>query len=96
MGWWLIRLAIVLLTLVNVALMLCLLYFAMWMPMLVGTQDKGVTAAFGSILMFPYVVLICAILPWLFLWFRWRVAAVVAAIAPVMIAIRTVVLFLSK
>jgi hypothetical protein len=39
-----------------------------------------------SILLFPILSLICALLPWLFLWLRWRRTAVVIAMLPIVIA----------
>jgi hypothetical protein len=87
---WPKRLAFVGLTLVNFALVLCGVWFAMWTPMLFdkgSTSDKGLVAIAVSILLFPVVALICAFLPWLFLLFRWRRVALVTAILPVAITI---------
>jgi hypothetical protein len=88
MGWP-IKLAFVALTLVNLALVLCGAWLAMWTPMLFDAgsmDDKVLVAAAVGIVTFPVVALICAILPWLFLWIRWRRVAVATAIVPVVIA----------
>ncbi len=88
MGWP-IKLAFAAFTLVNLALVLGGAWFAMWTPMLFdagGTDDKVLVASALGIIAFPLVALICAILPWLFLWIRWRRVAVVTAIVPIAIA----------
>jgi hypothetical protein len=88
MGWR-TKLAFVILTLVNLALVLFGAWLALWTPMLFdsgSTQDKGLMAAAVSIMLFPVLALICALLPWLFLWLRWRRTAVVIAILPILIA----------
>jgi hypothetical protein len=51
-----------------------------------STQDKVLVATAVSIMLFPVLALICALLPWLFLWLRWRRVAVVIAILPIVIA----------
>jgi len=88
MGWP-TKLAFVALTLVNLALVLFGAWLALWTPMLFdagSTQDKVLVAAAVSIVLFPVLALICALLPWLFLWLRWRRVAVVTAILPIVIA----------
>jgi len=44
-------------------------------------------AIFGSFLALPVVALIGAILPWLFLWLRWRRVAVMMAAIPALFAL---------
>ena len=86
---WRTKVAFVLLTLVNLALVLFGAWLALWTPMLFdsgSTQDKGLVAAAVSIMLFPVLALICALLPWLFLWLRWRRTAVAIAILPILIA----------
>src|SRR5215469_2321833 len=89
MGWP-TKLAFAALTLVNLALVLCGAWIALWTPMLFergSTQDPYpvlVAIAVGFVV-FPVVALICAILPWLFLRVRWRGVAVATAILPVAI-----------
>ena len=88
MGWP-TKLAFVVLTLVNLALVLFGAWLALWTPMLFdsgNTQDKVLVATAVSITLFPVLALICALLPWLFLWLRWRRVAVVIAILPIVIA----------
>jgi hypothetical protein len=88
MGWP-TKLAFVVLTLVNLALVLFGAWLAMWTPMLFdsgSTQDKALVATAASIMLFPVLALICALLPWLFLWLRWRRVAVVIAVLPIVIA----------
>src|ERR1700753_1015904 len=88
MGWP-TKLAFAVLTLVDLALMLLGAWLALWTPMLFdsgNTQDKVLVAAAVSIILFPVLALICALLPWLFLWLRWRRVAVVIAILPIVIA----------
>jgi hypothetical protein len=88
MGWR-TKVAFVILTLVNLALVLFGAWLALWTPMLFdsgSTQDKGLVAAAVSIMLFPVLALICALLPWLFLWLRWRRTAVVIAMLPILIA----------
>jgi hypothetical protein len=92
MGWR-TKLAFVVLTLVNLALVLFGAWLALWTPMLFdsgSTQDKVLVAAAVSIMLFPVLALICALLPWLFLWLRWRRAASAIAILPIVIAAGTV------
>jgi hypothetical protein len=82
---WLAKLGFVVLTLVNLVLVLCGAWLALWTPMLFdsgNTQDKVLVAAAVSIILFP----VLALLPWLFLWLRWRRVAVVIAILPIVIA----------
>ena len=89
MGWP-TKLAFAALTLVNLALVLCGAWLALWTPMLFergSTQDQVLVATAIGIVVFPVVALICAILPWLFLWVRWRGVAVATAILPVTIAV---------
>jgi hypothetical protein len=86
---WPTKLAFVALTLVNLAFVLFGAWLALWTPMLFdsgNTQDKVLVAAAASIMLFPVLALICALLPWLFLWLRWRRTAVVIAILPIVIA----------
>ena len=88
MGWP-TKLAFVALTLVNLALVLFGAWLALWTPMLFdlgNTHDKVLVAAAVGIMLFPVLALICALLPWLFLWLRWRRVAVVIAILPIVIA----------
>jgi hypothetical protein len=88
MGWP-TKLAFVAVTLVDLALVLFGAWLTLWTPMLFdagNTQDKGLVAAAVSIMLFPVLALICALLPWLFLWFRWRRVAVVTAMLPIVIA----------
>jgi hypothetical protein len=88
MGWP-TKLAFVALTLVNLALVLFGAWLALWTPMLFdsgSTQDKVLVATAVSIMLFPVLALICALLPWLFLWLRWRRVAVAIAILPIVIA----------
>src|SRR6516225_10861636 len=88
MGWP-TKLAFAALTLVNLALVLCGAWLALWTPMLFdrgSTQDQVLVATAIGIVVFPVVALICAILPWLFLWVKWRGVAVATAILPVAIA----------
>ncbi len=88
MGWP-IKLAFAAFTLVNLALVLCGACLALWMPMLFDsgrTDDRVLVATAAGIVTFPVIALICAILPWLFLWIRWRNLAVVTAMVPVAIA----------
>ena len=88
MGWP-TKLAFVALTLVNLALVLFGAWLALWTPMLFdsgSTQDKVLVATALGIMLFPVLALICALLPWLFLWLRWRRVAVVIAILPIVIA----------
>jgi hypothetical protein len=92
MGWR-TKLAFVVLTLVNLALVLFGAWLALWTPMLFdsgSTQDKVLVAAAVSVMLFPVLALICALLPWLFLWLRWRRAASAIAILPIVIAAGTV------
>ena len=91
MGWP-TKLAFVVLTLVNLALVLFGAWLALWTPMLFdsgNTQDKVLVAAAVSIMLFPFLALICALLPWLFLWLRWHRVAVVVGILPIVIATGT-------
>jgi hypothetical protein len=86
---WPTKLAFVVLTLVNLALVLSGAWLALWTPMLFdsgSTQDKVLVATAVSIMLFPVLALTCALLPWLFLWLRWRRVAVVIAILPIVIA----------
>jgi hypothetical protein len=86
---WLAKVAFVVLTLVNLALVLFGAWLALWTPMLFdsgSTQDTVLVATAISIMLFPVLALICALLPWLFLWLRWRRVAVVIAILPIVIA----------
>jgi len=88
MGWP-TKLAFVVLTLVNLALVLFGAWLALWTPMLFdsgSTQDQSLVATAVSIMLFPVLALICALLPWLILWLRWRRVAVVVAILPIVIA----------
>jgi hypothetical protein len=88
MGWP-TKLAFVVLTLVNLALVLFGAWLALWTPMLFdsgSTQDKVLVTTAVSIMLFPVLALICALLPWLFLWLRWRRVAIVIAILPIAIA----------
>jgi hypothetical protein len=97
MGWP-TKLAFVVLTLVNLALVLFGAWLALWTPMLFdsgSTQDKGLVATAVSIMLFPVLALICALLPWLFLWLRWRRVAVVTAILPIVIAAGAALFFFS-
>ena len=88
MGWP-TKLAFAALTLVNLALVLCGAWLALWTPVLFERgrpQDQVLVATMAiGIVVFPVVALICAILPWL-LWVRWRGVAVATAILPVAIA----------
>src|SRR6516225_10842459 len=88
MGWS-TKLAFAALTLVNLALVLCGAWLALWTPVLFERgrpQDQVLVATMAiGIVVFPVVALICAILPWL-LWVRWRGVAVATAILPVAIA----------
>ncbi len=98
MGWP-IKLAFVALTLVNLALVLLGAWLTLWMPMLFdsgSTQDKVLVATAVSIVLFPVLALICALLPWLFLWLRWRRVAVVTAILPIVIAAGAALFVLPK
>jgi hypothetical protein len=86
---WPIKLAFVALTLVNLALMLFGAWLALWTPMLFdsgSTQDKTLVATAVATLLFPFLALICALLPWLFVWLRWRRVAAATAILPIVIA----------
>jgi hypothetical protein len=97
MGWP-TKLAFVVLTLVNLALVLFGAWLALWTPMLFdsgSTQDKVLVATAVSIVLFPVLALICALLPWLFLWLRWRWVAVIIAILPIAIAAGAAVFFFS-
>jgi hypothetical protein len=97
MGWP-TKLAFVVLTLVNLALVLFGAWLALWTPMLFdsgSTQDEVLVAAAVSIMLFPALALICALLPWLFLWLRWRRVAAVTAILPIVIAAGAALYFFS-
>ena len=84
------KLAFAALTLVNLALVLCGAWLALWTPVLFERErpeDQVMVMAMAiGIVAFPVVALICAILPWL-LWVRWRGVAVATAILPVTIAV---------
>ena len=97
MGWP-AKLAFVVLTLFNLALVLFGAWLALWTPMLFdsgSTQDKVLVATAVSIMLFPVLALICALLPWLFLWLRWRRVAIVIAILPIVIAAGAALFFFS-
>ena len=86
---WPTKLAFAALTLVNLALVLCGAWVALWTPMLFergSTKDPVLVATAVGFVVFPVVALICAILPWLFLRVRWRGVAFATAILPVAIA----------
>ena len=88
MGWP-TKLVFVVLTLLNLALVLFGAWLALWTPMLFdagGTDDKFLVTSAVSIVGFPVLALICALLPWLFLWLRRRRVAVVIAILPIVVA----------
>jgi hypothetical protein len=88
---WPTKLAFVALTLVNLALVLCGAWLALWTPVLFERerpQDQVMVVAMAiGIVAFPVVALICAILPWLFLRVRWRGVALATAILPVAILV---------
>jgi hypothetical protein len=78
------------LTLVNLALIWVGGTVAMWSPMMFdrgGQDDNVLWAIFWSFLALPVVALIGAILPWLFLWLRWRRVAVMTAAIPALFAL---------
>jgi len=78
------------LTLVNLALIWFGGTVAMWSPIMFdrgGQDDNVLWAIFWSFLALPVVALIGAILPWLFLWLRWRRVAVMTAAIPALFAL---------
>ena len=78
------------LTLVNLALIWFGGTLAMWSPMTFdrgGQDDNVLWAIFWSFLALPVVALIGAILPWLFLWLRWRRVAIMTAAIPALFAL---------
>jgi hypothetical protein len=79
------KVALLLLTLVNIALAGFGSILLMWSPMLFdsgGTDDNLKWAIFWSIWFFPVATLICLVLPWLFLWLKWPRAALLASAFP--------------
>jgi hypothetical protein len=91
-----VKIALGLLTMINVALTLFGASMAMMSPMMFDSGVDGplLWAVFWSILAFPLVALLCAILPWLFLWLRWpRIALVSACLPPVWMAVLFAVVF---
>jgi hypothetical protein len=79
------KLALGLLTVLNVALTCFGASMAMLSPMMfdAGGDGRLLWAVFWSILAFPVVAGICLLLPWLLLWLRYPRAALAASIIPV-------------
>jgi hypothetical protein len=78
------------LTLVNLALIWFGGTVAMMAPMMFdrgGQDDNVLWAIFWAFLALPVVALIGAILPWLFLWLRWRRVAIITAAIPALFAL---------
>jgi hypothetical protein len=79
------KLALGLLTVLNIALTCFGASMAMASPMMfdAGGDGRLLWAVFWSILAFPVVAGICLLLPWLLLWLRCPRAALAASIIPV-------------
>jgi hypothetical protein len=79
------KLALGLLTVLNVALICFGVSMAMFSPMMfdAGGDGRLLWTMFWSILAFPVVAAVCLLLPWLLLWLRYPRAALAAAIIPV-------------
>ena len=79
------KIALTLLTVLNVALTGFGASMAMLSPMMFDSGGDGrlLWAMFWSILAFPVVAGICLLLPWLLLWLRCPRAALATAILPV-------------
>jgi hypothetical protein len=93
------KLILIALTLANVALILFGGSMALMSPMMFdagGQQDEVLWAVFWCIWALPVVALVGAILPWLFLWLKWRRAAVATAAVPTMFAIAILAVIFSK
>jgi hypothetical protein len=87
---WRTSLVLAALTLVNLALLWFGGTVAMFSPMMFdhgGQDDTVLWGIFWSFLALPVVALIGAVLPWLFLWLRWRRACVVTAAIPALFAL---------
>jgi hypothetical protein len=83
------KVALLALTLVNIALSCLGAMTAVMSPMMFdsgGTDDNLKWAIFWSILFFPVVALVCVFLPWLFVWLKWLRAALVASAIPAIYA----------
>jgi hypothetical protein len=80
-----VKLALALLTVLNVALTGLGASMAMFSPMMfdAGGDGRLLWAVFWSILAFPVVAAICLLLPWLLLWLRCPRAAMATSIIPV-------------
>lgn len=92
------KLALVLLTLVNVALTVFGVSMAMMSPMMFdsgGEQDQLLWAIFWSILAFPAVAVLCVVVSWLSMWLRWpRAALLLSAVPAAWLAILFAVIFI--
>jgi hypothetical protein len=79
-----VKIALGLLTIVNVALMVFGASMAMMSPMMFDSGVGGplLWAIFCGILLFPLVALVCVPLPWLFLWLKWHRLALACAALP--------------
>lgn len=79
------RIALGVLTMINIALTLFGASMAMMSPMMFdsGGDGKLLWAVFWSVLAFPVVALLCVLLPWLLLWLRWPRAAMTVSALPV-------------
>src|SRR5262249_13171307 len=85
-----ISLVLAALTLVNLALIWFGGILALWSPMMFdrgGQDDSVLWAIFWSFLALPVMALLGAILPWPFLWLRWRRVSVVTAAIPALFAL---------
>ena len=89
------KIALGVLTLINIALTCFGVSMAVMSPMMFDSGGDGTLlwAIFWSVLAFPVAALLCVLLPWLFLWLRWPPTALVAAAVPLtwMIILVTIV-----
>ncbi|HEY7665752.1 MAG TPA: hypothetical protein VH934_21750 [Xanthobacteraceae bacterium] len=92
------KLALGLLTIVNLALTGFGLSMAIMSPMMFdsgGEQDQLLWAIFWSILAFPAVAALCVLISWLFMWLRRpRAALLLSAVPAVWLAILLALIFI--
>jgi hypothetical protein len=91
------KIAIGVLTIINIALTVFGVSMAIMSPMMFdsGGDGKLLWAIFWSIWAFPVVAVLCVLLPWLFLWLRWpRTALIVSAVPVTWMIVLFAVLFI--
>ncbi len=91
------KIALGVLTIVNIALTCFGVSMAVMSPMMFdsGGDGKLLWAIFWSLWVFPVVAVLCMLLPWLFLWLRWpRTTLVTSAVPLAWMVILFAVLFI--